>query len=92
MILQAREAEQHADERGDDAGEDQREDDVEPGEGGGELVGREGADRHKAAGAERHLPGIAGQQIEAERRQREDEERDHDRRSQYSEPTAGITR
>ena len=76
---EAGETEQHADERGDETGGDKDDDDVEPGKRGRQLVGRKGADRHKAAGAERHLPGIAGQQIEPERRQRVDEERDHDR-------------
>src|SRR5580704_1913882 len=76
---ETRKAEQHADQRSHDAGQNEGEDDVESREGGGELVGRKGADRHEAAGAERHLPGIAGQQVEAERRQRVDEERDHDR-------------
>ena len=44
-----------------------------------ELVAGIGADPHEGAGAERQQPGIAGQEIEPDRRQREDQERDHHR-------------
>ena len=79
--------------RGDEPAEDEDEDDVEPGKGGRELVRRVGADRHEAAGAERDLAAIADQQVEADRGEREDQERDQDRpQPVLAEPTAGTTR
>ena len=45
-----------------------------------EVVRREGADRHERRGAERELARVAGEDVEAERREREDQERDQDRR------------
>ena len=76
---EARDAEQDADQGGDQPGQDEHRDDVQPGKGGGELVGRERADRHESPGSERNLPGIAGQNIEPDRRQRVDEKRNQDR-------------
>ena len=49
-----------------DAGEERR-----------ELVAGVGADPHEGAGAERQQPGIAGEDVEPDRGQREDQERDH---------------
>jgi CRISPR/Cas system CMR subunit Cmr4 (Cas7 group RAMP superfamily) len=42
-----------------------------------QLVAGIGADAHEGAGAERHQAGIAGQDVEPDRRQREHQERDH---------------
>ena len=47
-----------------------------------EVVGRVGADRHEGAGAERDLAAVADQDVEAERGEREDQERDQDRAEQ----------
>ena len=65
-----------ADRGSDEAREQEDEDYAEIGERGGELVARVGADRHEPAGAERQLAAIADQEIEAERRHAEDQERD----------------
>ena len=50
-----------------------------PGKIGGQLVARIGADPHEAAGAERDQAGIAGEDVEPDRREREDQHRDHHR-------------
>ena len=44
-----------------------------------QLVAGIGADAHERAGAERELPGIAGEDVEAERGQRIDQHRDQQR-------------
>ncbi len=44
-----------------------------------EVVGSERADRHEGRGAERELACIAGEDVEAERGEREDQERGQDR-------------
>ena len=41
-----------------------------------EIVGRIGADRHEAAGPERDLAAIAGENVEPDRRDRQDQNRD----------------
>ena len=41
-----------------------------------EIVGGVGADRHEAAGAERELAAIAGQDVEPDRGERQDQHRD----------------
>lgn len=46
------------------------------------VVGRVGAHRHEAAGAERDLPAIAHQDVEPDGRERQDEERHEDRAQQ----------
>ena len=52
---------------------------LRPGKRGGELERGVGAHRHEAAGAERELPRVAGQQVEPEGGQRVDQERDQHR-------------
>ncbi len=46
---------------------------------GAELVGAIGADRHEGAAAERKLAAIAGEDVEADGSERQDQERDEDR-------------
>ena len=41
-----------------------------------EIVGGVGADRHETAGPERHLPAIAGQDVEPDGGDRQDQDRD----------------
>ena len=43
-----------------------------------EVVGRVGADRHEGAGAERDLAAVADQDVQPERGERQDQERDQD--------------
>ena len=50
--------------------------------GGRQLVAGVGADAHEGAGAEREQAGIAGEDVEPDRREREDQERDHHRLEQ----------
>src|SRR3970040_2348522 len=47
-----------------------------PGEGGGEFKGGLGPHGHDPAGAEGELPGIAGEEVEPQRRHRIDQEGD----------------
>ena len=53
-----------------------------PGKTRRQLVAGIGADPHEGAGAEREQAGIAGEDVEPDRRQREDQERDHHRLEQ----------
>ncbi len=47
-----------------------------------QLVAGIGADPHEGAGAEREQAGIAGEEVEPDRGEREDQERDHHRLQQ----------
>ena len=47
-----------------------------------EVVGRVGTDRHEGAGAERDLAAVADQDVQPERGEREDQERNQDRAEQ----------
>ena len=78
LDAQRGDAEQDADHGRAQAGQQKDQDDVQLGKGGGQLVGEEGAAGHEAAGAEAELPAIARQQVEPDRRHREDEEGDQD--------------
>ena len=62
-----------------EAREEDRDHRIEVGEDGDQLVAGIGADAHERAGAERELPGIAGEDVEAERGQRIDQHRDEQR-------------
>ena len=44
-----------------------------------QVEGREGSDRHERRRPERELPGVSGQDVQAERGERENQERDQDR-------------
>ena len=61
------------------AAEQQRQDQRHAVDAHHEVVGRVGADRHEGAGAERDLPAVAHQDVQAERGERQDQERDQDR-------------
>jgi hypothetical protein len=58
------------------AGEQEHQDDVDLRQPQREIVGGVGADRHEAAGAERELTAIAGEDVEPDRGDRENEHRD----------------
>ena len=62
----------------------QQEDDqeVQVRQADGEVVGGVGAHRHEPAGAERDLAAEADEDVQADGREREDEERDEDRAEQ----------
>ena len=75
LDAEARDAEHDADEGRDEPREQEHDRDVEPRERGAELERGVRADRHEAAGAERELPRIAGEEVQPERGQRVDEER-----------------
>ena len=89
LDAQARHAEQDADERRhqpaeQDAPEHRQRRNVD-GENlqrnhdaGAELVGAVGADRHERAAAERELAAIAGEDVQADRGERQDQERNED--------------
>src|ERR1019366_7638586 len=74
LDAQRRQAEEHADGGGGEATEEERDDQRHAVNANREVVGRVGAHRHEGAGAERDLAAVADQNVEAERRQREDEE------------------
>ncbi len=82
LDAQRRQAEHDADGGREKARGDDPDEDVHAGEIGGELVAGVGADPHEGAGAERQQPGIAGQQVEPDRGQREHQKRDHHRLQQ----------
>jgi len=71
-----------ADRGGKEARHHDPDQDIHVGEDGGELVTAVGADPHESAGAERQEAGVAGEQVEPDRRQGEDQERDHHRVNQ----------
>ncbi len=79
LDAQAGDAEDHADGGREHAGEQEHHDDVELRERRHQLVGGVGPDGHEPAGAERQLSGVAGEQVEADRGEREDDRRDQDR-------------
>ncbi len=76
---QARQSEQHADGGGEEAGQQDVNEDGDLGKDRRQLVAAISAHPHERAGAERQLPAIAGQNVQPDRRQRKDQERDHDR-------------
>src|SRR2546425_3866493 len=76
---EARDAEYEADARRDEPREQEDDDNVQLGEGRRELERRVGPHRHESAGAERQLPGVPRQEVQANRRERVDQERDQDR-------------
>ena len=76
LDAQRRQAEQDADQHRHHAAEQEHQDDVGLRQPQREIVGGIGADRHEPAGAERHLAAIAGQDVESDRREREDQHRD----------------
>src|SRR5262249_24558744 len=76
LDAQRGESEQEADQHRHHAGEQEDQDDVGLRQPQREIVGGVGADRHEAAGAERELAAIAGEDIEPYRGDRENEYRD----------------
>src|SRR2546425_12851900 len=76
---EARDAEHEADARRDEPREQEDDDDVQLGEGRRELERRGAPRRQESAGAERELPGVPRQEVQADRRERVDQERDQDR-------------
>ena len=79
LDAQRRQAEGDADGGREEARQRDRHDQVHLGKDRDQLVAGIGADTHEGAGAERQLAGIAGQDVEAERRQRIDQHRDQQR-------------
>ena len=76
LDAQRRKPEQEAHQHRHDAGEQEDQYDVGLRQPQREIVGRVGADRHEAAGAERELAAIAGEDIEPDCGDREDKHRD----------------
>jgi hypothetical protein len=76
LDAQRRDAEQHADGHRHDAAEQEDQDEVGFRHAQQQIVGCVRADRHEAAGAERKLPAIAGQDVEPDRGERQDQHRD----------------
>ena len=82
LDAQRRQPEDDADEGGHDAGEDEQHGSGKEFEGGGEFVGREGADRHEPRRAERNLPAIAEEDVQPHRRDGVEQERQQHRMEQ----------
>ena len=80
LDAQRRQAEHRADGRGEETRQRDMHDDVDVGKDRRELVTAVCADPHEARGAERDQAGIAGQDIERDRREREHQNRDQHRR------------
>jgi len=70
-------AEGDADEGGHEAAHDDPDENVDLRKIGLKLVAGVGPDAHEGAGSEREKPGISPEQVEPDRRQRQDQEGDH---------------
>ena len=93
LDAERRKAEDDADSRREEPRYENEEQKVRIGEDGRELVAGIGADPHERACPERKLTGIAGEEVEPDRRHREDQERDHDRvEEEVAPPEAGSPR
>ncbi len=79
LDAQARDAEQDADQRRHAAAEQDRDQQRQPRYPQREVIGSVGADRHERTSAERDLAAVADQNVEADRRQRQDQVRDQQR-------------
>ena len=77
LDAQAGQPEQHADRRREEPGHDDPHDDADAREQRGELVARVGADPHEPRGAERQQTRVPDEDVQPDRRQRVDQERDH---------------
>ena len=79
LDAQARQPEQDPDQGREQARDDEARDEGDLGQAQDQVVAGVGADRHEPAGAQRDLPGVAGEQVQPQRGQPEHEELGEDR-------------
>src|SRR5689334_18982992 len=82
LDAQARDAEEHADERGDESREHEHDEEVQHRHALHEVVRRVSAPGHERRMPDRDLPAVADQEVEPDRRERQDQERVDDRQEQ----------
>jgi hypothetical protein len=79
LDAQARQAEKHADRARHEAGGENPDQNIDAGEEGGQLVAGIRPDPHERRRSQRQQPGVAGEDIEADRGERKDQHRDQHR-------------